>query len=248
MCQVTRRRTIQTWKWQEIGSPEHSPHQLLVTNTICTDGARSTRTLQHPESWKTEKRDKCRHTPEKQKFRCIVRSSEEHQGSQSHKDLRHDGQICSDISWYSQSCQGQQIQLLTFVVVLSDYASPLWLHSDLHPTSAWPSEDTFGEALSVTSSITTPAARQQVRPLSLATAALCSFDTLRSFSCSSLIASLKACRVYGCQNLTNHTMFLQVAAQQIDIIDGEFLYHCLVFTCSTPHLPTTASPLSSIEV
>lgn len=35
-------------------------------------------------------------------------------------------------------------------------------------------------------------------------------------------------------NLTNYTVFLHVAAQQINIIDGEFLYHCLAFTCSTP--------------
>lgn len=61
--------------------------------------------------------------------------------------------------------------------VFSDSASPLWLHSDLYPTPEWPSEDTlhFGGALSVTSSITTPAPRQQVHPLSLPAAALFSF-------------------------------------------------------------------------
>lgn len=60
------------------------------------------------------------------------------------------------------------------VAVLWDSASPLWLHSDLHPTPEWPPEDTqqFGEALSVVSLITTPETRQQVHPLSLAAAAL----------------------------------------------------------------------------
>lgn len=60
------------------------------------------------------------------------------------------------------------------VMVRWDSASPLWLHSDLHPTPEWPPEDTqqFGEALSVISLITTPETRQQVHPLSLAAAAL----------------------------------------------------------------------------
>ena len=68
-------------------------------------------------------------------------------------------------------------------VGLSDYASSLWLHSDLWPTSGWPSEGTlhFGEALSMTSSITAAAAKQQVRPLSLAAAAAAA---LFSFSSS----------------------------------------------------------------
>lgn len=103
----------------------------------------------------------------------------------------------------------------------------------------------------------TPAARQQVHPFSLVDAALFSFclllyiDMLLPFSCSTLLvlyshhqSSQWFWSVYGCQTW-QMTVFLHVAAKHINIIEGKFLYLHLTFTCSTPHLPTTPSTLSS---
>lgn len=149
-------------------------------------------------------------------------------------------------------------------MVLSDSVSPLWLHSDLCPTSAWPSEDTlhFGEALSVTSSITTPAARQQVHPLSLAAAALfslCLFlytDMPLSFSCSSLLlflwthprSSLWVWLVYGCQTWQiTHRSYMLLLNRLISLMASSFIT-ALYSLVQPHHLPTTPSTLSSLEV
>ena len=126
----------------------------------------------------------------------------------------------------------------------------LWSHPDLHPTPERPPEDTLhlGEALSVTSSITTPAARQQVRPLFLAAAALSSFlaplaaSIRRSLSLAPLLFSRRSLRAHS---ESDRCMVakpdkwrcpLSLLPRQINIGDDTFVYLGLVFPCSTPQL------------
>lgn len=129
--------------------------------------------------------------------------------------------------------------------------SPLWLHFDLYPTSGWPCGDTqrFGEALSVTSSITTSAARLQVLPLSLAAAALSSFrlllyiDVTLSFSSSTFLPSF-----ITPSNLTVTLIRVQLSDVQINIIPAchalnpsvyqNFLPHCLNILFSPSFSPS----------